>query len=282
MTYLPFNTAQGCFEFVGERHRLLTSGTFPFPQESGEKFAHGKKVRSVPAVAGMAGLVENSRARTVVGFYNPIDLSLKPPGSVAMAEESSFDELLERLQAGHEDAARQIFQEYAARLIGLARTHLNSSIRRKVDPEDVVQSVLKSFFVRMRDGQFELENRDSLWGLLVVITLRKCGHKVRELHRQRQDIRKEAAPAPAGDDSGSGWQAIAREPTPAEAAILAETVEVLFGELKEREREIVELYLQGVSIAEIQAQVRRSEYTVRDVLNRLRRRLERQSDGTEF
>jgi RNA polymerase sigma-70 factor (ECF subfamily) len=198
-----------------------------------------------------------------------------------MSEESSFDELLKRLRKGEDDAARQIFQQYAKRLIGLARVHLNSSVRRKVDPEDVVQSVFKSFFVRMGKGQFDLENRDNLWSLLVVIALRKCGHKVRDLHRQRQDIRKEASPQRAADDSASSWQALAPGPTPSEAAILAETVEQVFGGLKERERQIVELHLQGYEIADIQAQVQRSEYTVRDVLKRVRKRLERQRDKAE-
>ena len=198
-----------------------------------------------------------------------------------MAEESSFDELLERLRKGEEDAARQIFEQYAKRLVGLARVHLDSSVRRKVDPEDVAQSVFKSFFVRIREGQFDLENRDSLWNLLVVITLRKCGHKVRDLHRQRHDIRKEVVPRGADDESASSWQALAPGPTPSEAAILAETVDQVFADLKERERQIVELYLQGYEIAEIQAHVRRSEYTVRDVLKRLRKRLKRQCDLDE-
>jgi len=198
-----------------------------------------------------------------------------------MAEASSFDELLERLREGEEDAARQIFEQYAKRLIGLARVHLDSAVRRKVDPEDVVQSVFKSFFVRMGKGQFDLENTDGLWSLLVVITLRKCGHKVRDLHRQRQDIRKETAPRQADDEAASSWQALAPGPTPLEAAILAETVEQVFGGLKERERLIVELHLQGHEIAEIQAQVQRSEYTVRDVLTRVRKRLEKQRDQVD-
>ena len=191
-----------------------------------------------------------------------------------MTDESSFDELLEKLRDGEQDAARNIFDEYARRLIGLAHRHLNSSVRRKIDPEDVVQSVLKSFFVRIGKGQFELKNRGNLWSLLVVMTLRKCGHKVRDLHRQRQDIRKEAASLQAAEDSAC-WQALAPGPTPSEAAMLAETVEHVFGELKDREREIVELHLQGLEIADIQTQVRRSEYTVREVLRRVRERLAR-------
>jgi RNA polymerase sigma-70 factor, ECF subfamily len=192
-----------------------------------------------------------------------------------MAEESSFDELLDRLRSGDDDAARQIFEQYARRLIGLARTHLDGAVRRRVDPEDVVQSVFKSFFVRVGKGDFDLENKDNLWSLLVVITLHKCGHKVRDLRSQRRDIRREADLKRGGDDSAASWQALAPGPTPLEAAVMAETVEQVFASLKDRERQIVELHLAGHEIAEIQVQVQRTEWTVRDVLKRVRRRLER-------
>jgi DNA-directed RNA polymerase specialized sigma24 family protein len=47
-----------------------------------------------------------------------------------------------------EQAARENFDRFARRLIGLARTRLDRRIRQKIDPEDVVQSVFRSFFTR--------------------------------------------------------------------------------------------------------------------------------------
>jgi RNA polymerase sigma factor (sigma-70 family) len=195
-----------------------------------------------------------------------------------MPEEASFNDLLARIRAGDDDAARRIFKEYAQRLIGLARVRLDTAVRRKLDAEDVIQSVFKSFFVRVGRGEFDLENWDSLWSLLVTITLRKCNHKVRDLCRQRQDIRREVAPKAGADDSAATWQAMAQGPTPSEAAMLAETVENILASLKDRERRILELYLQGHDIADIQTTVKRSEYTVRDVLKRVRKTLQRHRD----
>jgi hypothetical protein len=48
----------------------------------------------------------------------------------------------------------------------LARTHLDGKLRQKVDPEDVVQSVYKSFFRRLEADQVEMIDWDSLWYLV--------------------------------------------------------------------------------------------------------------------
>ena len=51
-----------------------------------------------------------------------------------MAAHDSFTELMTRLRAG-EDAATEVFERYAQRLHGLARRHLDTVLKRKVDPE---------------------------------------------------------------------------------------------------------------------------------------------------
>src|SRR6266478_2806061 len=89
----------------------------------------------------------------------------------AMAEEPSFDDLMTRLRADDSMAATNLFRRYSRRLIGLARTRLQGEMKRKVDPEDVMQSVFRSFFRRHADGKFELEGWDNLWSLLACITL---------------------------------------------------------------------------------------------------------------
>ena len=95
-----------------------------------------------------------------------------------MSHGGSFDDLLARLRAGDGAAASEIFDRFAQRLAGLARIRLGERLRRKMDPEEVVQSAYKSFFIRFAEGQFELKTWDSLWALLTVLTVRKCGHRI--------------------------------------------------------------------------------------------------------
>jgi RNA polymerase sigma-70 factor, ECF subfamily len=191
-----------------------------------------------------------------------------------MLRDPAFEDLMTRLQAGDEAAASEVFAHFARRLIGLARSRLNPLIRKKVDPEDIVQSVFRSFFHRQADGKFELHNWDSLWSLLVVITLRKCGHKIADFTRPKRDVRRETSPADDAANSHLGPIVPDGGPTPAEAATLADTLEAVMHMLQPRERQVFKLRLQGYTSAEISAQIGRSESTVRWILKRIRKRLQ--------
>jgi RNA polymerase sigma-70 factor (ECF subfamily) len=196
-----------------------------------------------------------------------------------MESGKSFADVMDRLRVGEEGAAREVFQRFAGRLIGLARRRLDARLLHKVDPEDVVQSVYKSFFLRHGEGQLDLGDWGGLWGLLVVITLRKCANQVKYHRRERRAAGREVSPEPAAGGSGPAWEAADAEPTPAEAAVLAETVEALLRDLEPPEREIIELSLQGYTVQEIKERLGRAERTVRRVREHARRKLERQQAG---
>ena len=193
-----------------------------------------------------------------------------------MDANGSFEQMMARLQAGDPAAASHIFHRFAQRLLALARVRLDGRMRQKMDPEDVLQSVYRSFFRRHRDGQFDFGGWDDLWVTLTVITVRKCGRRRNYFHAARRDVEREL-PQPA-DDGATGWEGVARDPTPAEAATLAETVEQLFRGLDVANREIVSLHLQGYTIAEISVRVSYSQRTVRRTLEMTRRRLRRLRD----
>lgn len=187
-----------------------------------------------------------------------------------MCQSELFEDVVDRLRNGDEDAAMEVFNRFAGRLIRLARSRLDAQVRQKMDAEDVMQSVFRSFFVRQAKGQFKLDGWDSLWSLLVRITLRKCGRRVEVLRAQRRDIRREVAPAPNQDDSVRSWEAIAREPTPDEVMMLTETVEELMRRLDDpAHQQILTLKLQGCSTQEISEQAGCSERTVQRVLRHI-------------
>jgi RNA polymerase sigma-70 factor (ECF subfamily) len=192
-----------------------------------------------------------------------------------MGPHDSFIALEARLRTGDEEAAGEVFRRFRGRLIGLARARLDARIRRKEDPEDVVQSVYRSFFARHRAGQYSLSDWDSLWSLLTVVTVRKCTNRAEYYRARCRDVGGEVAPPAWGDSTAGTSTAVDREPTPLEAAVLAETIEHLMRGLDEDDRAIIELKLQGYSVPEIGERLGRAERTVRRVCEYFKARLRR-------
>src|SRR5581483_1720213 len=170
----------------------------------------------------------------------------------------TFDQFMTRLRDGSNEAAAAVFYRFAQRLIALARSRLEGAVLQKEDPEDVVQSVFRSFFTRHQGGQWEFESWDSLWTLLTLMTIRKCTNRIEFFHAERRDVQREVSLEPP-DRSQESWKVLADDPTPSQAAVLTEMLEDLMRSLEERDREILTLQLQGYTIPEISSRVGRSE-----------------------
>ena len=173
-------------------------------------------------------------------------------------------------------APREAFERFSRRLIGLARVHLHGRLKHKVDPEDVVQSAYKSFLIRYGDEILVAEGSEELWGLLTLITVRKCADRARYYQAECRELGREKG-ATGSSDSNPPWvMAAGREPSPDEAAMLVETVTDVLQQLNDDERRIVELSLQGYSTQEISEQTGRAERSVRRLRERVRKLLEQQ------
>jgi RNA polymerase sigma factor (sigma-70 family) len=182
----------------------------------------------------------------------------------------SFEQGLRRLD---ETAVHELLARFTTRLVRLARGQLALRLQAKEDPQDVVQSVMRSFCFRFADGEFSVGGWDSLWALLAKITTNKCLTRAERYSTLKRDARRERSISdPALVDSAIEiWS---REPQPEEAILLAETVEGLINSLDgERDRTILELALQGFSADEIGPRVGRTGRSVQRVLTRVRERL---------
>ncbi len=188
----------------------------------------------------------------------------------------SFDELLAQLKSGDQGAAAEIFERYAARLIALARGRLQTRLRSKVDAEDIVQSVFKSFFFAQGRDKFGFDEWGDLWGLLVTMTVRKCGRRAKEFLAARRDVRREGRRRLGADEDLGDFDVADPQPTADEAAVLTELIEKLMCELDSREQQVFTLRLQGYTVAEIAKQIDRTERTVQRILERIEDRLQRE------
>lgn len=193
-----------------------------------------------------------------------------------MSDQTSLN-LLARWRDGDERAATEIYERYVGRLMVLARDKLSAGVQRRVSAEDVVQSVCRSFFRVSTQGRYVCERSGDLWNLLSKITLNKVRQQIKFHSAQKRTYLRESEIADIDDADSTNWhpQALAREPTPAEAAGLLEELEFVLSGLEPVHREILERRLQGAEIEEIATETSRSERTVRRVLEIARTKLEK-------
>lgn len=176
--------------------------------------------------------------------------------------------ILERLRACDPSAADLLVSRFSGQLCRLARQRLGLRYRRKMDYEDIVQSVFRSFFRLQAAEALTFENWDALWGFLSLVAIRKCGHRIAYFKAARRSILRERpmeAVHAATELADADLRVFSRDPSPSHVAMLQETVERLLEPLSELERRIVKLALEGNGTAEISDHVGRSERTVQRV-----------------
>jgi eukaryotic-like serine/threonine-protein kinase len=188
--------------------------------------------------------------------------------------ELTSQELLHLYQQGTNQAASEIFDRYVTQLIALARQRIGPKLRVRVDPEDVVQSAYRSFFVHARDNDYVLERAGDLWRLLASITIHKLYRQVEQHTADRRDMTREVGQS----NSVAHVEAAAPDPTPDEAAAINEQLQLFIEQLPPLSRLILTARLQGKTIDEIGGEVHKSQRTVRRLLEQVRNQLEAMAD----
>lgn len=186
-----------------------------------------------------------------------------------MPESSADDQdLIRRLRDGSNTAAREVFDRYVERLLGLAKRRIGARMNSRVDPEDVVQSVFRTFFSRMKNDQFHINAEDDLFKLLVRITVHKTLRQIAHHKAAKRDPGHEVAQG--SDAQEMLMQAMDAEPTPETVVTFMDTLEHFLSQLPDQDRQILELRLQGHSTEEIATQLGSYDRKIRRVLERIR------------
>ncbi len=181
-----------------------------------------------------------------------------------MDDSDPVTELIRRWRAGDPAAFDRIFAHYARSLARVAEHHLSRRLARRVHRDDIVQSVFRTFFRRGREGTLRVHDSAHLWQLLVRMTVFKVRAKWREHTADRRDLRAEEA-------DGGAWlaEAAAGEPGPEEAAALVDLMEAMVRGLEPLHARVLELLVEGQSLAEAAktlGKTRQCVYRVRDLL----------------
>ncbi len=208
---------------------------------------------------------------------NDPDQSRPDDSPLASSGARSDQTLLRRFQAGEDDAATALYLRYANRLQQLAAAQSGRGLAARLDPQDVVQSVFRTFFRRAAMGHYDVPDGEELWKLLLVIALNKI-RSLGEFHRAaRRNVSRTTSldadhaplPSPAGGNEASYH-------------VLRLTVNDLVSELTPVQQEIVLLRIDGFDIQSIADRTKRSKRTVERTLQHFRHRMQSvlDQDGT--
>lgn len=160
--------------------------------------------------------------------------------------------------------ASQVFRDYSHQLLQLANNQLGVQLHGKVSPEDVVQSALKSFFRRAKLLGIESDNTntDTIWGLLSIITVRKCKKWETFFRCGKRDVKRELVSTDDSSFDHERHRPVAGSPKVEDAIVATELIEHLLKNFTDRQQEMIILRIQGLSNEEIAERCRSSIRTV--------------------
>jgi DNA-directed RNA polymerase specialized sigma24 family protein len=192
-----------------------------------------------------------------------------------MSADDSVTQWIQQLKAGDRAGVQQLWERFFRRLIGLARKKLQGAPKRLADEEDVALSAFDSFCRGAEQGRFpQLQDRDNLWPLLVVITARKAHDLVQHQQRKKRgggNVVGESGLAGPDGAAGGIQQLLGQEPTPEFAAEVAEECDRLLRLLDDEQMRAVAVWkMEGYTNEEIAARLDCVSRTVERKLRAIR------------
>jgi DNA-directed RNA polymerase specialized sigma24 family protein len=167
---------------------------------------------------------------------------------------------ISQVKEGERAAVQPLMEHYFQRLVGLARARLRALPQLAAQDEDVALSAFKSLCLGAEAGRFpNLQDRDDLWRLLAVITIRKA-----------IDLQRRRRPEDTIEPDGMG-QFLSRETAPDLAVELADECRRLLDKLGDEQLQTIALWkVEGHTNDDIARRLGCVERSVERKLHRIR------------
>jgi RNA polymerase sigma-70 factor, ECF subfamily len=189
----------------------------------------------------------------------------EPPDDL---HEMTDHSLLLKVQAGEQEAATTLYLRYANQLRALAARQSSPALAARVDPDDIVQSVFRTFFRRVVKDQYEVPRGEDLWKLFLVVALNKIRNAACFHNAARRDVRQTIGLAAFPGDVQTPTA-----PDESSLTILNLVVDEMIARLPATSQPIVKLRIEGHEVADIATQTGRSKRSVERVLQHFREQL---------
>jgi RNA polymerase sigma-70 factor (ECF subfamily) len=199
--------------------------------------------------------------------------------------------MLNRLKSGDESAATEILERYESQVRLVVRRFLPRVLRSRFDSLDIMQSVWRSFFQKVREDEAAKSGAKSTdespksqdftdSAQLFAFLSRMARNKVIDQYR-RETSQKSAVQRQRTmyGESGEDIDPPAPDESPAEVVEAADELSHWRSLVPEDRQELIDMKADGLSTREIGVKLGISERTVQRVLEDLRQRVERRRFG---
>jgi RNA polymerase sigma factor (sigma-70 family) len=158
-----------------------------------------------------------------------------------MSAPGSVTYWIAQLKQDDPTAARPLWERFFPQMVALARSRLRGAPSREADEEDVAQEAFASLWRGAVQGRFpELTDRDELWRLLFVLTVRKALHLQTKRRRKKHgggQVRGDSAWINPADSENAGMDNVpGKAPPPDFPAQVAEECQRLLDMLEDPAR----------------------------------------------
>ena len=181
----------------------------------------------------------------------------------------AFDDLLEQVRAGSQEAAWDLIAYYGPKLRRIVRRRLPDSLRSKFDSIDFVQQAWKSVFLG-RAKLDKIESEEQFLAYLRGMLANKVNEEIRHRGTAKCNVHRERA-------LDGNRPMSSEDPTPSQIATARETWFRLLDSEGETEQSIVQLRYEGHSQKEIAEKLGVHENTVQRKLKALFERSAKQN-----
>ncbi len=168
------------------------------------------------------------------------------------------------VRGGDQDAAQELYDRYARRVLGLVKAKFSKRMQTMTEPEDVVQSIFRSVFRGVQAGNYNAPEGSTLWNLLAVISVHKMRkgwrHYTAQCRNFDRNIQLDSLSEMLEADENSG-------------AFVELCVKEILEFLPENYQDILSLRMQGFKVAEIAEKTGHSSRTVERILQKCREQL---------
>ncbi len=189
------------------------------------------------------------------------------------SQELNDQGLIRAFLEGDQDAATALYQRYADQLRVVAVRQSSASLITRIDPDDIVQSVFRTFFRRLTSDRYEAPEGDNLWKLFLVIALNKIRKNAIYHKAAKRDVRQTIS---LGELPVAHNKDEATEQT--DESELQSIIAEMLAELPESSRDIIRLRIDGLPVNEIATATGRAKRSVERVLQQFRNQLKAQLD----